>query len=1072
MVDRAQAIKEARELRKEYGLDDPEQAAAGNQQADVQQIQAFDLNPADKLTLYGKIFNVDGNPATLDAGNSHYQALRAGYNELRGVQLGLLDAIGAQYGEQANAQQILALANGQLQSAVSMVMVYNDSLRPDQQPVTLAQVLDPEKGAALQEQMAAQLLETTGSQEALAERMVPYRVLAGVAISDTTADLITEMQPETKIEPSIFAKIEAGEKVGMFGARTYEQIKSDAGEYAVKTLRQSVETQEIAGLKTDDFVKVSALALGMTLPEGNGNPAQDRAFVQEVGNAYGNLVERLAGDFVRDNEDVLKEQYQKLESVEGVTFEDYARSAGRSFVSGEILTQSLAIRMAYNANNETPLTVENSGSDVRKTMIEHFNTLPEAERAQYFALSQVILGNAENVLVQAGTYAQTGGNLDISGAKDINQAKVVVAYAMTQAAAAQAEANEALVKQAAETFSYYGRNYGIEYAGATPTQQETEQTLDLFNEKLRGFADQLQASEPRDQWIAELRKVDEYKDVTDAQAEQAYDAYVAERAVQEMQDELASLVIYHAGVQGNIPTDPSVRFEAVEDQAKRIEVGREYLEALGVKAEKSPESAEAQLLTATYQRIGQVINQVAAVNASVQQNAPEVKQPESGATQTPQYRVEMVPDPERNISAESMQDIEKVRQIASNAITVINSQQVLLSQLGREEKLPEMPAQKEGVVGLDKESYAVFNELYQILATKAGIENADSYTPEGGAKLNSAVDSMKTSFNPLDMGTAAIIDGAVFPDSSRQQLIAALDRLSAADALRPVEMVEKRIPITQDTVLTAGQTSGANVDAADAASPTVKPETVTQPETGANKGDGKEPTVSEEEAARKQALIKQGQIVSAATTVEGFLVLGQGMIGDIPGAQMLEGLGDIKEDILPTITAEDAADGKFSDASRDVTSKMIFAMKMAAGGTQAGFANVDGTYNPAIGAQLKLHVLANPNMEFIRSQMVDPKTKEPLLPICMDKDPTTGQALTDAQRRTLIKEMESYNGKDNKDLDELKAAGKLDDREYEGRKAVRQEIDAKYKDNLEGVKQVNTLITSLNVLDQNNRIAG
>ena len=163
----------------------------------------------------------------------------------------------------------------------------------------------------------------------------------------------------------------------------------------------------------------------------------------------------------------------------------------------EILTQSLAIRMAYNANNETPLTVENSGSDVRKTMIEHFNTLPEAERAQYFALSQVILGNAENVLVQAGTYAQTGGNLDISGAKDINQAKVVVAYAMTQAAAAQAEANEALVKQAAETFSYYGRNYGIEYAGATPTQQETEQTLDLFNEKLRGFADQLQASEPR-----------------------------------------------------------------------------------------------------------------------------------------------------------------------------------------------------------------------------------------------------------------------------------------------------------------------------------------------------------------------------------------------------------------------------------------------------------------------------------------------------------------------------------------------------------------------------------------------
>ena len=48
------------------------------------------------------------------------------------------------------------------------------------------------------------------------------------------------------------------------------------------------------------------------------------------------------------------------------------------------------------------------------------------------------------------------------------------------------------------------------------------------------------------------------------------------------------------------------------------------------------------------------------------------------------------------------------------------------------------------------------------------------------------------------------------------------------------------------------------------------------------------------------------------------------MIGDIPGAQMLEGLGDIKEDILPTITAEDAADGKFSDASRDVTSKMIF----------------------------------------------------------------------------------------------------------------------------------------------------
>ena len=55
-------------------------------------------------------------------------------------------------------------------------------------------------------------------------------------------------------------------------------------------------------------------------------------------------------------------------------------------------------------------------------------------------------------------------------------------------------------------------------------------------------------------------------------------------------------------------------------------------------------------------------------------------------------------------------------------------------------------------------------------------------------------------------------------------------------------------------------------------------------------------------------------------------------------------------------------------------------------------------------AQLKLHVLANPNMAFVRSQMVDPKTNEPLLPICMDKDPTTGQALTDAQRRALIKE--------------------------------------------------------------------
>ena len=66
--------------------------------------------------------------------------------------------------------------------------------------------------------------------------------------------------------------------------------------------------------------------------------------------------------------------------------------------------------------------------------------------------------------------------------------------------------------------------------------------------------------------------------------------------------------------------------------------------------------------------------------------------------------------------------------------------------------------------------------------------------------------------------------------------------------------------------------------------------------------------------------------------------------------------------------------------------------------------------------------------------------------------------------------MESYNGKDNKDLDALKASGKLDDREYEGRKAVRQEIDAKYKDNLEGVKQVNNLITSLNVLHQNNEL--
>jgi|GEM_PF-4788110 len=660
--------------------------------------------------------------------------------------------------------------------------------------------------------------------------------------------------------------------------------------------------------------------------------------------------------------------------------------------------------------------------------------------------------------------------------------------------------SQKVIDDSVNTVAYLGTAYGIEVPKEGTTKGFVADVIQLYADRMGAYKkyaeDRIKENGTE---VGDKAKIEEEireglaqsgtQGVTDKQIDQEvhrrYEQSKIDFAGRRVQGELAAMIAYRHGI-----VTKSEHIKKAEGPEEERAAGAAYLAHLeetnpaaydGINKDAEgviKEFVPAQAVLVSELENGKVLpkpgvsrsegmEDVVAKVQEAAQNPTDVSRSEGmeGVAQASQAQATKtvtqmvtVQEPDRELSVKVIADNKAVQNIISGAINSINSlDPVSRRMLKIESKLPEMP-RTDGQ--WDAESVTVLNGLLDGL--KSGLDLKEKfpdagYSPELGAAINQALDN-----NRLMKG---VVDGVVFDkDNERQQLVETLNRLDAADELRPVEMIAKQVEQTvevpvqnvagtvQPEVVPTQNVAGTVSNISGAGQPGVNPNPnpkVTEPEgTGDNPDAGKTsvgPSVKD--------------VKLATIAVEELLFNVGNNIGELPGAEILDSFGGVKDSVLQTLDKSDLEDGVFGPKSQDLAAKMILTMKTMDG----RFKTPDGTYNEDIGRQLKSSILLNPNMAMIREQIKDGDGNS-LLPRCLGLD-SMGQPLKGNElkhREALIGEMVKYD-------EELKDPGKEDAgayKEYQYRMKLRNEIDTNFKKELDGVKELNNVFHSMNILHQ------
>ncbi len=354
-----------------------------------------------------------------------------------------------------------------------------------------------------------------------------------------------------------------------------------------------------------------------------------------------------------------------------------------------------------------------------------------------------------------------------------------------------------------------------------------------------------------------------------------------------------------------------------------------------------------------------------------------LKAPAAVSSQAPEMRTEtqMVTKsvPDRELSDATKADIKEVQTLLSGAIGRTNQLRevnIIGPMLGLDKPLENIGQISDS---WSESSLSSVNAVIDLLKEKNGLSDQfpeSGYTPELGKALQQKMEELKnTSFlsDPTASTKLAALN-QILPEDQRVQLFAALDRLSAANEMRPVTMVSRQVEVEVEVPVPVASTVAPQTPSVASQPVTQSPASKPSETSEDNIGDVKtqhENTTPEGGNVPSSPAIDMAAIErrTAITAVESVLLQIGGHLDKMPGMGMISQFGLIDKVITP-LTEEDIKDGVFGDNSQDLASKLIMGLKML-----DGQKNVTGEYNHAVGENLRVSILTKPEFQFIRDQL-------------------------------------------------------------------------------------------------------
>lgn len=533
-------------------------------------------------------------------------------------------------------------------------------------------------------------------------------------------------------------------------------------------------------------------------------------------------------------------------------------------------------------------------------------------------------------------------------------------------------------------------------------------------------------------------------------------------------------------------------------------------------------------------------------------------------------RTETVTEPDRVVPQVLRDDIKLVQETFSGAIGRTN--QMRDGILGDVLELPR-PLTNISTAGetWNESSLGAVNAVIDLLKERNGLTgefSAEGYTPALGQAIKDKIADLQRiadSWNPVVKAedplasTKLRVLNQILPEAQRNQVFAALDRLHAADELRPVNMVERQVTVTvpgggdgnvtdnnggdandnnessatsldpnnadhaniisaRDSIAGFAKFAGVAVPAQytsdygqavisglnskfdafkaarggewDAAAQDAWIVHVTEG-MGLEVNDANKQLVIDGLNAREASVASLGKALTdglsvtqtawspvsnnpagnpnpnpnavdsdfeksiAIETVEGVLFQLGGSLDNIPGiGGMISQFG--LADAIITPLSQDEIGGDFGANSQDLASKLIMGLKMINGDE-----NPDGTYNNAIGQNLRLAILTKPEFSFVRDQ-IKASDGTSLRLFSGGGGALTGQSAESQQElaRALLTFDETEPTAPGADATEEQRA------QYQQAMERRAQFEQTHAKDLESVRQLNTFFKSMDLLQQ------
>ncbi len=331
--------------------------------------------------------------------------------------------------------------------------------------------------------------------------------------------------------------------------------------------------------------------------------------------------------------------------------------------------------------------------------------------------------------------------------------------------------------------------------------------------------------------------------------------------------------------------------------------------------------------------------------AAVMQNAPTQPSVAGGVqVDTAPAAIAQEPQPDRVLSAEVIADNQLVQEKIAAAIGVVKAEggiRNLLEGQGVDvASIPDMEVSENGQ--WTAESLASLNGLVDMLKGPLGIEGtASGYQAGMDDGFKAAFAELEGSYSPEDMLKARVFSEVISAED-RVLLLDALERLAVADELKPVQMIA---PEVAPTALANGGAGTQQPEATDA-----------------------EAAAQEDSPAATTPAAPTGMSEAAAIgAVEGTLMIVGTEIENMLGGDAAGLAGKIGLDasiVFDPLTDEDLLDDGFGQRSQDMAAFTIMGLKKL-----AGQENPDGTYNAAIGRDLQIAIMTQPQFAQVRNSM-------------------------------------------------------------------------------------------------------